>query len=57
MRMAIASRNYQTFSRPLPLSTVQDLAFQKNQTKLKEIESGQGDDGFETTTPKTYGHK
>lgn len=39
MRLAIASKNYATFSRPLPISQIQEVAAQKNQVALPEIET------------------
>jgi len=39
MRLAIASKNYESFTRPLPTSTVKDLAAQKNKTPLPKIDT------------------
>ena len=39
MRLAIASKNYATFSRPMPMSTVVEVAAIKNAQPLPEIET------------------
>ena len=39
MRLAIASKNYESFTRPLPTATVKDLAAQKNKNPLPKIDT------------------
>ena len=39
MRLAIASKNYDSFTRPLPVSTVKQVADEKNKVPLPGIET------------------
>ena len=39
MRLAISSKNYESFTRPLPASTVKDIAEQKNKNALLKIDT------------------
>jgi hypothetical protein len=39
MRLAISSKNYESFTRPLPMSTLKDLASQKNKNPLPNIDT------------------
>lgn len=39
MRLAIASKNYDSFTRPLPVSTVRQVADDKNKVGLPPIET------------------
>ena len=39
MRLAISSKNYDSFSRPLPISTVKQVADEKNKFPLPQIET------------------
>jgi hypothetical protein len=39
MRLAISCKNYESFTRPLPMSTLKDLATQKNKNPLPNIDT------------------
>ena len=39
MRLAIAGKNYDSFTRPLPVSTVRQVADDRNKTALPKIET------------------
>ena len=39
MRLAIASKNYDSFTRPLPIDTIKKVADVKNRVELPEIET------------------
>ena len=39
MRLAIAGKNYDSFTRPLPVSTVRQVADERNKTPLPKIET------------------
>lgn len=39
MRLAIAGKNYDSFTRPLPVSTVRQVADHKNAVPLPQIET------------------
>ena len=39
MRLAITDKNYDSFTRPLPISTIKQVADEKNQQKLHEIDT------------------
>ena len=39
MRLAISSRNYGSFTRPLPITTVKQVADEKNKLPLPQIET------------------
>jgi len=39
MRLAISSKNYESFTRPLSMSTLKDLASQKNRNPLPAIDT------------------
>ena len=39
MRLAISSQNYDSFTRPLPISTVKPVADEKNKLPLPQIET------------------
>ena len=41
MRLAIAGKNYDSFTRPLPVSTVRQVADERNKTALPEIDTMQ----------------
>ena len=39
MRLAITDKNYDSFTRPLPISSIKQVADEKNQQKLHEIDT------------------
>ena len=39
MRLAVAVKNYDSFTRPLPVSTVKQVAEERNKSPLRKIET------------------
>ena len=55
MRLAISAKNYDSFTRPLPIDTIKQVADLKNQTELPDIEtihSTNEDGSYITRYPK-----
>lgn len=42
VKLAIASKSYQSFSRPLPVSILKQIALEKNQTELPKYDESVG---------------